>query len=72
MNDIYKIREEWIRRAKSNRFHLFRKRYLRKLWESNTALRVQVLKDFWQSGLIKSEIYFKLIEDIMENINNEQ
>ena len=63
LTNLYDIREEWVRRAKSNKLHLFRKWYLRRLWDNNSDLRLQVLRDFWKHGLIKSEVYFNLTKE---------
>ena len=63
LTNLYDIREEWVRRAKSNKFHLFRKWYLRRLWNNNSDLRLQVITNFWKHGLVKSEVYFNLTKE---------
>ena len=60
LTNLYDIREEWVSRAKSNKFHLFRKWHLRRLWDNNSDLRLQVITNFWKHGLLTTATYFEL------------
>lgn len=65
------VKQDFLKNAKTNYFHLFRKRWLSKQWELYPELRIKVLYSCYKANLMGTETYMNL-RDKLEGECNEQ
>ena len=66
---IEEIEEDFLRNAKTSKFHFFKKRWLKKQWNKDKILRLKCVIQCYRKGLITTETYFNLGNKIKEENN---
>lgn len=68
---IEEIEDDFLRNAKTSKFHFFKKRWLKKTWNKYKTLRLQCVIQCYKANRIDTETYMKLTEEL-EGERNEQ
>lgn len=60
------VKQDFLKNAKTSKFHFFKKRWLRKQWDLYSELRLKCVIQCYRSNLISTETYFNLTNRIKE------
>ena len=72
LTTLEEVKQDFLKNAKTSKFHFFKKIWLKKQWELYPELRLKCVIQCYRTNRIDTETYFNLCNKIKEENAHEQ